>query len=84
MIDLITIAAVHGFRPLRRPSGSEADEDQFYAEFGESSIVRFAAWLTSLDLILRRAASKRTRRNVAAQSCGSPCRAPQATFLVPR
>ncbi|AJC77986.1 hypothetical protein IE4803_CH00739 [Rhizobium etli bv. phaseoli str. IE4803] len=83
MIDLITIAGVHGYRHSCKPSGSKADEERFYAEFGDSSIIRFAAWLTSIDLILRRAASNGRRRSVA-QSCSRHGRAPQATFLAPR
>ncbi|SCB61046.1 hypothetical protein GA0061105_114123 [Rhizobium aethiopicum] len=84
MIDMITIVGVHGFRQHRGPSDSRADEDQFYAEFGDSSTVRFAAWLTSLDLIFRRVASTDRRRRAAAQPCGSRGRVPQATFLAPR
>ncbi|MBX5142868.1 hypothetical protein HJB79_29570 [Rhizobium lentis] len=82
MIDMITIAGVHGFRHHRPPSNSKADEDRFYDEFGDSGTIRFAAWLTSLDLIIRRVVSK--RRKAAAQSCGSRGRVPQATFLAPR
>ena len=77
MIDLITIAGTHGYRHTCRPGRSKTDEDRFYAEFGDSGLVNFAAWLTSLDLSLRR------RRKAAAQSGGCGC-APQATFLVPR
>ncbi|ANK84392.1 MULTISPECIES: hypothetical protein [unclassified Rhizobium] len=84
MIDMITIAGVHRYRHSGKPSGSKADEDRFYAEFGDSGIVRFAAWLTSLDLMLKRAVSKARRRKDAAQSCGSRGRVPQATFLAPR
>ncbi|MGG7534301.1 MULTISPECIES: hypothetical protein [Rhizobium] len=83
MFDMITIAGVHGFRHHCGPSNSKADEDRFYAEFGDSGIIRFAAWLTSLDLMLKRVAPTERRRKVAAQSCGSG-RAPQATFLAPR
>ncbi|WP_434729813.1 hypothetical protein [Rhizobium binae] len=84
MIDMITIAGVPGYRHYCKPSGSKADEDRFYAEFGDSSIVRFAAWLASIHLILRRVGSNGRRRSVAAQSCGRHGRAPQATFLAPR
>ncbi|MBX4932473.1 hypothetical protein [Rhizobium bangladeshense] len=84
MIDMITIVGVHGFRHHRWPSGSKADEDQFYAEFGDSSTVRFAAWLTSLDLIIKGAASKERRRKDGAKCCGGRGRAPQATFLAPK
>ncbi|MDO3434887.1 hypothetical protein QWJ46_19610 [Rhizobium sp. CBN3] len=84
MIDMITIAGVHGFRHHRPPSNSKADEDRFYDEFGDSGTIRFAAWLTSLDLMLKRAVSKGRRRKAAAQSCGSRGRVPQATFLAPR
>ncbi|ARQ08835.1 hypothetical protein NXC12_CH00751 [Rhizobium etli] len=84
MFDMITIAGVHGYLRYSKPSGSKADEERFYAEFGDSSIVRFAAWITSLDLTLRRLASNGRRRNVAAQSCGRHGRVPQATFLAPR
>ncbi|KKZ87833.1 hypothetical protein B5K05_06025 [Rhizobium phaseoli] len=83
MIDMITIAGVHGYRHFSKPSGSKTDEDRFYAEFGDDSIVGFAAWLTSIDLILRRIASNGRRRSVAAQSRGRHSRA-QATFLAPR
>jgi len=76
MIDLITIAATQGYRHTCRPGRGKTDEDRFYAEFGDSGLVNFAAWLTSLDLSLRR------RRKAAAQSSGG-C-APQATFLAPR
>ncbi|EJC82622.1 hypothetical protein Rleg4DRAFT_4337 [Rhizobium leguminosarum bv. trifolii WSM2297] len=84
MIDMITIAGTLGYRHTRRPSGSKADEDRFYAEFGDSSLIGFATWLTSLDLIMKRLASKGLRRKTAAQSCGNGHRAPQATFLAPR
>ncbi|MDR9779668.1 hypothetical protein [Rhizobium redzepovicii] len=76
MIDLITIAATQGYRHTCRPGRGKTDEDRFYAEFGDCGLVNFAAWLTSLDLGLRR------RRKAAAQSSGG-C-APQATFLAPR
>ncbi|MDR9758591.1 hypothetical protein RJJ37_02925 [Rhizobium redzepovicii] len=76
MIDLITIAATQGYRHTCRPGRGKTDEDRFYAEFSDSGLVNFAAWLTSLDLGLRR------RRKAAAQSSGG-C-APQATFLPPR
>lgn len=84
MIDMTTIAGVHGYRHFSQPSGSKADEERFYAEYGDSSIIRFAAWLTSLDLMLKRVAANGKRRGVAAQSCGRHGRAPQATFLAPR
>lgn len=84
MIDMITIAGTIGYRQSRRQGDSRADEDRFYAEFGDSSLIRFGGWLTSLDFILKRVASKGLRRKAAAQSCGSCGRAPQATFLVPR
>ena len=83
MIDMITIAGVHGYRYCCKPSGSKADEDRFYAEFGDSSIVRFAAWLASIDRILRRLASNGRRRSVATRSCGHHGHT-QATFLAPR
>ncbi|EJB04155.1 hypothetical protein Rleg9DRAFT_3003 [Rhizobium leguminosarum bv. trifolii WSM597] len=78
MIDLITIAATQGYRHISRPGRGKTDEDRFYAEFGDSGLVNFAAWLTSPDLSLRR------RRKAAAQSGGGCGCAPQATFLVPR
>lgn len=84
MIDMITIAGIHGFRHHCTPGNSKADEDRFYDEFGDRGTIRFAAWLTSLDLMLKRIASKERRRKAAAQSCGSRGRAPQATFLAPR
>ncbi|MBB2685548.1 UNVERIFIED_ORG: hypothetical protein GGD47_003144 [Rhizobium etli] len=84
MIDLITIAGVHGYRHSCKPGGSKADEERFYAEFGDSSIIRFAAWLTSLDPMLKRVAPNGRRHSVAAQSCGRHGRVPQATFLAPR
>ncbi len=70
MIDMITIAGVYGYRHYSKPSGSKADEDRFYAEYGDSNIIRFAAWLTSIDLILKRVAATENaaalRRNPAA------------------
>ncbi|WP_183914699.1 hypothetical protein [Rhizobium lentis] len=84
MIDMITIAGVYGYRHYSKPSGSKADEDRFYAEYGDSNIIRFAAWLTSIDLILKRVAANGKRRSLAAQSCGCQGHAPQATFLAPR
>ncbi|ARM87083.1 hypothetical protein RHEC894_CH00740 [Rhizobium sp. CIAT894] len=77
MIDMIIIGGIQGFRHNRRPGGGKAEEDRFYAEFGDNSI-RFAAWLTSLNLNLR------LRRKAAAQSGGSCGRVPQATFLAAR
>ncbi|WP_116404882.1 hypothetical protein [Rhizobium leguminosarum] len=84
MIDMITIGGIHGYRHYHGPSGCRRDEEQFYAEFGDSSIIRFAGWLTSLDLTIKRLASKGRRRKHTAQpgdSCGC---APQATFLAVR
>ncbi|TAU07971.1 hypothetical protein ELI55_02285 [Rhizobium ruizarguesonis] len=78
MIDMITIAGTIGYRHCRRRCGCRADEDRFYAEFGNSSLIGFAAWLTSLDLNLRK------RRQAAAQSCGTCGCAVQATFLAAR
>ncbi|AIC25921.1 hypothetical protein IE4771_CH00765 [Rhizobium etli bv. mimosae str. IE4771] len=84
MFDMITVAGVHGYRHFSKPSGSKADEERFYAEYGDSGIIRFAAWLTSLDLIFKRVAANGKRRSIAAQSCGRHGLAPQATFLAPR
>ncbi|QKK16591.1 hypothetical protein [Rhizobium indicum] len=78
MIDLITIAGTIGYRHYPQRSGCKADEDRFYAEFGNNRLIGFIAWLTSLDLHLGR------RRKAVAQSrnrCGC---AVQATLLVPR
>ncbi|MBB4288509.1 hypothetical protein GGE16_000525 [Rhizobium leguminosarum] len=76
MIDMITIAGTIGYRHSPKRCGGKTDEDRFYAEFGESSLIRFVAWLTSLDLNLGR------RSKAAAQTC-SGC-VVQATFLAPR
>ncbi|MBP2447363.1 hypothetical protein [Rhizobium leguminosarum] len=85
MIDIITIAGIQGYRHIHRPSGGRADEDQFYAEFGDNSLIRFGAWLTSLDISLKRVVSKAGRRRKAAAQSGGGCRhVSQATFLVPR
>ncbi|TAZ75722.1 hypothetical protein ELH70_02400 [Rhizobium ruizarguesonis] len=78
MIDMITIAGTIGYRHSRSRCGCRAEEDRFYAEFGNSSLIGFAAWLTSLDLTLRK------RRKAAAQSCGTCGCAVQATFLAAR
>ncbi|NNU46579.1 hypothetical protein G9X68_05500 [Rhizobium sp. WYCCWR 11279] len=78
MIDMLTIAGTIGYRHYPQRSGSKADEDRFYAEFGNNSLIGFTAWLTSLDLNLRK------RRKTAAQSrSGCGC-AVQATLLAPR
>ncbi|MGO7670337.1 hypothetical protein ACC817_18105 [Rhizobium ruizarguesonis] len=78
MLDMITIAGAIGYRHSRRRCGCRAEEDRFYAEFGNSSLIGFAAWLTSLDLTLRK------RRKAAAQSCGTCGCEVQATFLAAR
>ncbi|UIJ80518.1 hypothetical protein [Rhizobium leguminosarum] len=78
MIDMITIAGTIGYRHSPKRCGCRAEEDRFYAEFGNSSLVGFAAWLTSFDLNLGK------RRKAATQSRGSCGRAVQATFLAPR
>ncbi|MDV4180841.1 hypothetical protein ACCT14_10700 [Rhizobium brockwellii] len=78
MIDMLTIAGTIGYRHSPKRSGCKADEDKFYAEFGNNSLIGLAAWLTSLDLNLGR------RRKTAAQSrSGCGC-AVQATLLAPR
>ncbi|MBN9981775.1 hypothetical protein HFN80_09255 [Rhizobium laguerreae] len=78
MIDMLTIAGTIGYRHYPQRSDGKAEEDRFYAEFGNNSLIGFAAWLTSLDLHLGR------RRKGAAQSrSGSGC-AVQATLLDPR
>lgn len=78
MIDMLTIAGTIGYRHYPKRSGCKAEEDRFYAEFGNNSLIGFAAWLTSLDLDLRR------HRKTAAQSrSGCGC-AVQATLLAPR
>ncbi|MGO7959668.1 hypothetical protein [Rhizobium leguminosarum] len=78
MIDLIAIAGTIGYRHYPQRSGGKADEDRFYAEFGNNRLIGFIAWLTSLDLNLGR------RRQGAAQSrSGCGC-AVQATLLAPR
>ncbi|MBA1350088.1 hypothetical protein [Rhizobium sp. WYCCWR 11146] len=78
MIDMITIAGTIGYRHYPQRSGCKADEDRFYAEFGNNRLIGFIAWLTSLDLHLGR------RRKAVAQSrSGCGC-AVQATLLVPR
>ncbi|RUM07227.1 hypothetical protein EFR84_10125 [Rhizobium chutanense] len=84
MIDMIIIGGIQGFRHDRRPGGGKAEEDRFYAEFGDDAVIRFATWLTSIELILKRVASKGLRRKAAARSCGGSGRVPQATFLAPR
>ncbi|MGR9195614.1 hypothetical protein [Rhizobium leguminosarum] len=78
MIDMITIAGTIGYRHSPKRCGCRAEEDRFYAEFGNSSLVGFAAWLTSFDLNLGK------RRKAATQSRGSFGCAVQATFLAPR
>ncbi|PDS76862.1 hypothetical protein [Rhizobium sp. L43] len=78
MIDMMTIAGTIGYRHSGGRGRGKADEDRFYAEFGDSSLIRFGSWLTSLDLYLTK------RRKAAAQSCGHCGHAPQATFLAPR
>lgn len=78
MIDMITIAGTIGYRHSPKRCGCKAEEDRFYAEFGNSSLIGFAGWLTSLDLNLGR------RRKAAAQSRGSCGCAVQATFLAAR
>ncbi|ASS54385.1 hypothetical protein ACU8MP_02010 [Rhizobium leguminosarum] len=78
MIDMITIAGTIGYRHSPKRRCCRADEDRFYAEFGNSSLIGFAAWLTSLDLNLGR------HRKATAQSRGSCGCAVQATFLAPR
>ncbi|NNU67912.1 hypothetical protein G9X67_21900 [Rhizobium sp. WYCCWR 11152] len=78
MIDMITIAGTIGYRHYPQRSGCKADEDRFYAEFGNNRLIGFIAWLTSLDLHLGR------RRKAVAQS-RSGCRCVvQATLLAPR
>jgi hypothetical protein len=78
MIDMITIAGTIGYRHYPQRSGGKAEEDRFYAEFGNNSLIGFIAWLTLLDLNLGR------RRKAAAQSrSGCGC-AVQATLLAPR
>ncbi|NKK64007.1 hypothetical protein GFL88_10755 [Rhizobium leguminosarum bv. viciae] len=77
MIDMLTIAGTIGYRHYPQRSGGKADEDRFYAEFGNNSLIGFTAWLTSLDLHLGR------RRKAVAQSrSGCGC-AVQATLLAP-
>ncbi|MGO4113158.1 hypothetical protein GR232_06455 [Rhizobium leguminosarum] len=77
MIDMITIAGTIGYRHYPQRSGGKAEEDRFYAEFGNNSLIGFIAWLTSLDLNLG-------RRHAAAQSrSGCGC-AVQAALLAPR
>ncbi|MHC2216967.1 hypothetical protein [Rhizobium leguminosarum] len=78
MIDMITIAGTIGYRHSPKRCGCKAEEDRFYAEFGNSSLVGFAAWLTSFDLNLGK------RRKAATHSRGSCGCAVQATFLAPR
>ncbi|MGO8501504.1 hypothetical protein AB9F35_08405 [Rhizobium leguminosarum] len=78
MIDMITIAGTIGYRHYPQRSGCKAEEDRFYAEFGNSSLIGFIAWLTSLDLNLGR------RRKTAAQSRSGCSCAVQATLLAPR
>ncbi|MBY5359418.1 hypothetical protein HFO97_05345 [Rhizobium leguminosarum] len=78
MIDMITIVGIIGYRHYPQRSGCKAEEDRFYAEFGNNSLIGFAAWLTSLDLNLGK------RRKGAAQSCGTCGCEVQATFLAAR
>jgi hypothetical protein len=78
MIDMMTIAGTIGYRHSGRRRDSRTDEDRFYAEFGDNSLIRFGGWLTSLDLYLRKP------RKAAVQSCGSCDRTVQATLLAPR
>ncbi|MBB4234872.1 hypothetical protein [Rhizobium esperanzae] len=70
MIDMLIIGGIQGFRHDRKPGGGKAEEDRFYAEFGDDSVIRFATWLTSLEFILKRVASKELGRKAAARSCG--------------
>jgi hypothetical protein len=77
MIDMITLAGVHGYRHYRPPCGSKAAEDRFYAEFGDSSLIRFAAWLTAPKF-------NWGKRPTAARFRGSCDCGAQATFLRPR
>ncbi|MBY5599607.1 hypothetical protein HFO50_00135 [Rhizobium leguminosarum] len=78
MIDMLTIAGTIGYRHYPQRSDGKAEEDRFYAEFGNNGLIGFAGWLTSLDLHLGR------RRKATAQSrSGSGC-AVQATLLAPR
>ncbi|MBY3231355.1 MULTISPECIES: hypothetical protein [Rhizobium] len=78
MIDMLTIAGTIGYRHYPQRSDGKAEEDRFYAEFGNNSLIGFAAWLTSLDLHLGR-----RRKGAAPSRSGSGC-AVQATLLAPR
>jgi len=77
MIDMITIAGTIGYRHSRRRCGSKADEDRFYAEFGNSNLIHIAGWLTSIDL-------KWGKRRTTAQSGGNCGCGVQAALLAPR
>jgi hypothetical protein len=78
MIDMIAIAGIGEYRHYRRRCGCKTDEDRFYAEFGSSSLIRFGAWLTSVDLT---PGKNRTAAARSSHRCGC---GDQATFLVPR
>ncbi|MFS8147166.1 hypothetical protein ATY78_00980 [Rhizobium sp. R635] len=75
MIDMIAIA---GIRDVQHSLGyhPKQSEDEFYAEFGDSPLVRFATWLTSRDLRWRKDRTAPARTDAG---CGA-----QATFLAVR
>lgn len=75
MIDMVAIAAIRDTQYSWR-CRSKLREDEFYAEFGDSPLVRFATWLTSVDLRWR---EDRTPPAQTGSSCGV-----QATFLAVR
>ncbi|PDT18340.1 hypothetical protein CO670_02735 [Rhizobium sp. J15] len=75
MIDMVAIAAIRDTQYSWR-CRSKLREDEFYAEFGDSPLVRFATWLTSVDLRWREG---RTPPAQTDGGCGV-----QATFLAVR
>ncbi|UVD57415.1 hypothetical protein NE852_04190 [Rhizobium sp. Pop5] len=78
MIDIITIAGIQGFRHYHPRRGCKTDEDKFYAEFGNSRLIRFGGWLASLDLGLGRR-GKAEAQSPSSCNCGA-----HAAFLLPR
>ncbi|RUM26580.1 hypothetical protein EFQ99_06595 [Rhizobium vallis] len=78
MIDLITIAGIQGYRHYYPRCGGKKEEDRFYAEFGNSRLIRFGGWLASLDLRLGRR-GKTEPQSRSSCDCGA-----QAAFLLPR
>ena len=76
MIDMITVAGICEYQQYRGQYHLKTEEDKFYAELGSSRLIRFAAWLTSIDLTS-------AKNSTATARCSDGCGA-QATFLAPR